>query len=133
MRHHAEAFFAATESKSPEVLEPHLAPDVVMEVPLTVHGALAPVDTVTGKQALLDWVRTGAVTFDRIRWRDLEFSTAGETVFAECHGDMTVAGTGEPYRNRYVFRFDVRDGLIRRIREYSNPVAVARLLERPGA
>ncbi|HEX7306980.1 nuclear transport factor 2 family protein [Lentzea sp.] len=129
MRHHAEAFFAATESKSPEVLEPHLAPDVVMEAPLTVHGALEPVDTVTGKEALLAWVRTAAANFDRIRWRDQEFFAAGETVFVECGGDMTVAGTGEPYRNRYVFRFDVRDGLIRRVREYSNPVAVARLLE----
>ncbi len=32
---------------------------------------------------------------------------------------------GRPYENRYVFRFDVENGKIRRIREYLNPVTSA--------
>ncbi|GGP71284.1 nuclear transport factor 2 family protein [Saccharothrix coeruleofusca] len=128
MRRHAEAFFTATESKSPEVLEPLLAPDVVMEVPLTAHGALEPVDRFEGKAALLDWLRSGTTAFDLISWHDKEFFADGTTVFVECRGEMTQAVTGKPYRNRYVFKFEVRDGLIRRIREYSNPVTVAALL-----
>jgi ketosteroid isomerase-like protein len=32
---------------------------------------------------------------------------------------------GRPYKNRYIFRFDVENGKIKRIREYCNPVTGA--------
>ena len=32
---------------------------------------------------------------------------------------------GRPYANRYVFRFDVEGGKIKRIREYANPITAA--------
>lgn len=53
-------------------------------------------------------------------------ANAGATVFLEATGDLKVARTGAPYRNRYLFRFDVYDGRIERIVEYSNPVTAAR-------
>ncbi len=53
-------------------------------------------------------------------------ANVGATVFLEATGDLRVARTGTPYRNRYLFRFDVYDGRIERIVEYSNPVTAAR-------
>ncbi len=32
---------------------------------------------------------------------------------------------GRPYRNRYIFRFETKNGKITRIREYTNPVTSA--------
>ena len=50
----------------------------------------------------------------------------GRSVFLEAYGDFRVAGSGRPYRNRYLFRFDIYDGRIERITEYRNPVTAAR-------
>lgn len=44
--------------------------------------------------------------------------------FIETMGAMTMAN-GRPYKNRYVFRFDAKDGKLWRIREYCNPVTSA--------
>jgi ketosteroid isomerase-like protein len=38
---------------------------------------------------------------------------------------------GRPYINRYVYRLDMRDGRICRLREYCNPVTVAVAFEMP--
>ena len=54
----------------------------------------------------------------------------GTAAFAEAAGDMRCA-TGRPYKNRYVFRFDVEGGRIRRIREYVNPLTSAVAFGRP--
>jgi ketosteroid isomerase-like protein len=45
-------------------------------------------------------------------------------VFAGALGAMAMVN-GRPHNNRYVFRFDLRDGKIPRIREYCNPVTSA--------
>jgi len=46
-------------------------------------------------------------------------------VFIEQWGNM-VLPDGRPYRNKYVFRFSIRQGRISHVREYFNPV-IARL------
>lgn len=59
----------------------------------------------------------------------------GTTLVIEATGDLTVAANGRPYRNRYVFKFETRDGRITRVTEYANPITVARegVAARPAA
>ena len=66
--------------------------------------------------------------YDNIAYPNPLFHIAnnGATVFMESVGDLKVARTGRSYRNRYLFRFDVYDGRIERVFEYSNPVTAAR-------
>ena len=45
----------------------------------------------------------------------------GNTIFVESRGHI-VMSSGREYRNRYVFRFDIEGGTIRRLREYYTPV-----------
>jgi len=66
--------------------------------------------------------------YDNIVYSNPLFHVAnnGTTVFVESIGDLKVASTGRPYRNRYIFRFDIYNGRIERVTEYSNPVTAAR-------
>jgi ketosteroid isomerase-like protein len=52
-------------------------------------------------------------------------------VFVEVRGDM-VLGTSTQYRNRYVIRFDLRDGLITGMSEYMNTVTATQAIEAAG-
>lgn len=49
-----------------------------------------------------------------------------DLVIAEVRGNNAVAGSDRVYRNDYLFLVSVRDGLITRIFEYSNPAVYAR-------
>jgi ketosteroid isomerase-like protein len=61
-----------------------------------------------------------------IHYVDLEITPSrdGKVAFAEGLGQMMMAN-GRPYNNRYIFRFDVADGKITRIKEYLNPITSA--------
>ncbi len=61
-----------------------------------------------------------------LQYAELEFTQGVDrnVAFAEGLGVMTMAN-GNPYLNRYVFRFDVEGGKIKRIREYLNPITSA--------
>ncbi|MGE0829358.1 MAG: nuclear transport factor 2 family protein [Hyphomonadaceae bacterium] len=48
----------------------------------------------------------------------------GRSVYIEARGDCIMAD-GSPYKNRYVFRFDVDGGRIVRLVEYVNPITAA--------
>jgi ketosteroid isomerase-like protein len=43
-----------------------------------------------------------------------------------------VLGASTPYRNQYVIRFDLRDGLITGMSEYMNTVTAGQALEAAG-
>ena len=63
---------------------------------------------------------------------ELSITADGSRLFIEQRGNMTMAD-GRPYRNRYVFRFDVRDGRVSHVREYINPIISAHAFDRPIA
>lgn len=46
----------------------------------------------------------------------------GQTVFVEANGNFIVKGTRKPYKNTYVFVFEVKQREITAIREYNNPL-----------
>jgi ketosteroid isomerase-like protein len=62
--------------------------------------------------------------YDLIEFHDIAPSVAadGVTVWVETRGALRVAPTQTPYNNRYVFKFTIEDGRIRRLVEYANPV-----------
>lgn len=72
------------------------------------------------------WEGTFGSGITGVGFDDVELSITGDggRLFIEQRGDLVMAD-GKPYRNRYVFRFDIRDGKISHIREYFNPVTAA--------
>ena len=63
---------------------------------------------------------------------DLTVDGAGERIFLECRGHLTMAN-GREYRNRYVMRMDIRDGRVLHCKEYYNPIQSAYAFGRPIA
>ena len=63
---------------------------------------------------------------------ELTVDGAGERLFFECRGHLTMAN-GREYRNRYVMRMDVRDGRVSHCKEYYNPIQSAYAFGRPIA
>ena len=59
------------------------------------------------------------------------FRSDGERVFVTTQGDYVQEEGQRPYRNVYVFRFEIRDGCISRVDEYANPVTYAQLAGLP--
>lgn len=73
-------------------------------------------------QVLPDWV-----------WTDVEVYETQHTglIWVECGGEGTIRFPGYPaghYRNRFVHRFELADGLITASREYTNPIEHMRSL-----
>ena len=62
--------------------------------------------------------------YDEIAFHDIVPSVAdgGDTIWVETRGDLRVAVTGTPYRNRYVFKFKIEGGRIKHLVEYANTV-----------
>jgi ketosteroid isomerase-like protein len=62
--------------------------------------------------------------YDEIAFHEIVPSVAdgGDTIWVETRGDLRVAATGTPYRNRYVFKFTLEGGRIKRLVEYANTV-----------
>jgi len=122
----AEAYLVALQAHDKPGILSLLADDFVLEVPLNASGTNDSSDSWRGLQA-------ASVNFD-IAFREIEISTLidieitpgrDESVaFAEARGMMRMAN-GRPYRNTYIFRFDVAVGKINRVREYTNPVTGA--------
>ncbi|GLY97287.1 nuclear transport factor 2 family protein [Actinoplanes sp. NBRC 103695] len=129
MRSLAETYFRALQEKTPELVEPLLADDVVEAVRMSLDGSLEPWNVFDGKAAVLGYLNSIMTRFSTVRMADLEFYTderAG-VVFAEGRGELVRADTGRPYKNLYVFKFLIVDDKIRRIDAYGNPIAYAKM------
>jgi ketosteroid isomerase-like protein len=131
----ARAYLMALQAKDKQAILSILAEDFTLEIPCNLSGTNDLSDSWTG---LTTADAKYEATFQKIKvlkYVDLEFSqsTDRSVAFAEGLGVMELAN-GNPYRNRYIFRFDVKDGRIQRIREYLNPItsAIAMGLPLPG-
>lgn len=131
-------YLAALQRKDLPALLSLLDADFVFEVPFTASGDNDPAAADSRTQrGLTDAAANFRRAFGEIEtlvFSDIEVipSSNPEVVFAEAVGDMRMANA-QPYRNRYVFRFDLERGKIRRVREYLNPVTSARAFGRPIA
>jgi ketosteroid isomerase-like protein len=82
---------------------------------------------------MTDFVDRAFTRLSKIDWFEPVYTISADrrTVFVEVRGDM-VLGTSTQYRNRYVIRFDLRDGLITGMSEYMNTVTATQAIEAAG-
>lgn len=103
-----------------------LSEGFALEVPLNVPGSNDLSDSWYGLEAAdRNYDEAFRIIADTT-YTDFEVTPGKDdnVAFIETLGVMTMAN-GRPYRNRYVFRFDAKDGKLFRIREYCNPVTSA--------
>ena len=132
-----KTFFRAIGAKDLNLLATCLTDDTLNAFPFSESGRVGEgaFRVFRGKAEVLEsWSRAFAITGDRKPYVDLEMAMIadGSRVFVECRGRLE-RDTGRHYENRYVFRFDLRDGRIAASREYFNPIATAYAFERPIA
>jgi ketosteroid isomerase-like protein len=130
-RETAEQLLRAAVSDTPGDMADCYAPEVVIEMPFAV-AALYPSRIETTREELR--ARFQAGTTSR-RYRSLTNVSIHETADPEVviteyelQGEMTA--TGEPFSARFAMVITVRDGHIVHSRDYSDPIAGARLLGR---
>ena len=127
-------FFAALEARDIQALADMFTEDITNTLPYVATGDTSPaaMRRFEGRRAVLAYFNGAAERIAQVAFRDAEitFGGDGRTVFVENHGDM-VLPDGRPYRNRYVWRFEIENGQITGIREYFNPVTAAAAFNRP--
>ena len=103
-----------------------LAGDFALEVPNNVAGTNDKSDSWYGLEAADANYDMAFKVIAETTYSDFEVTPGKDdgVAFIETMGVMTMAN-GRPYNNRYVFRFDARNGKLFRIREYLNPVTSA--------
>jgi ketosteroid isomerase-like protein len=126
------AFLTRMEQKDKDGMLARLADDSVMECVLGLDGDNAPRRFWDGMAGARDHYSRAFDAVESIEFTEVVINQAldADLVFAEALGSMTMSN-GRPYNNRYVFRFELRDGKIARLREYCNPVTAAISFERP--
>jgi uncharacterized protein len=130
-RETVEQFLQAAVSEIPGDMADCYAPEVIIEMPFAVD-ALYPSRVETTREELRARFQAGA---EHRRYRSLRNVTIHETADPEViiaeyelRGEMTA--TGEPFSMRFAMVVTVRDGHIVHSRDYSDPIAGARLLGR---
>lgn len=119
-------YLRALQAKDKPAILAILADEFALEVPLNVSGSNDYSDSWRGLEAAnANYDTTFRIIAD-IVYTELEFTPGKDRdiAFAEGLGTMRMAN-GRPYRNRYIFRFESRNGKLWRIREYTNPVTSA--------
>jgi ketosteroid isomerase-like protein len=104
-----------------DAVEAMLHPDVELELGYAPPGVT---DLITGKQSVMEFLRAVPSTIAPMNFHAIDISTLEDPaeLVAEYRGDSRVLATDKPYRNRYIARARVEDGLIRRFKEYSDPL-----------
>jgi uncharacterized protein len=130
-RETAEQLLRAAVSDTPGDMADCYAPEVVIEMPFAVD-ALYPSRIQATREELRARFQAGAASR---RYKALNNVVIHETADPEViiteyelHGEMTA--TGEPFSARFAMVITVRDGHIVHSRDYSDPIAGARLLGR---
>jgi len=122
-------FFRAVAAKDAKALADSITGDAVYEIPFSESGSTEPggFRRYVGTAEVVDfWMATTANGPKSLGADEVELSITGDgsRVFIEQRGNM-ILSDGRAYRNRYVFRFSIRDGRISHVREYFNPVTAA--------
>lgn len=129
-------FFKALGSRDRTALAAAVTEDVIHEIPFAESGLTEPGShrQFAGRDDVVSFWLTIVPGIKVGRPEDIELSVNGDgsRIFIEQRGDMTMPD-GKRYRNRYVFRFDTRDGKVSHSREYFNPVTAAYAFGRPVA
>lgn len=130
----AEAYLDALQAKDKPRMLSLLADDFALEIPCNISGSNDLSDSWRG-------IEHAGPNYDQafqmiavLKYADVEITQAADPsiAFLEGRGEMRMAN-GNPYCNRYVFRFDVdlENGKITRAREYVNPITFAVAMHQP--
>jgi ketosteroid isomerase-like protein len=124
-------FLTGMERKDREGMLALLTDDSTMECVLGLDGNNAPRRFWAGMAGARDHYTQAFDAVESIELTEVVINQALDPnlVFAEALGSMRMSN-GRPYDNRYVFRFELRDGKIATLREYCNPVTAAISFER---
>jgi ketosteroid isomerase-like protein len=129
-------FFKALGSRDRAALTAAITEDVIHEIPFSESGSTKPgrFRRFAGRDAVVDFWMTIVPGIKVGKPEDIELSvnSDGSRIFIEQRGDMTMPD-GKRYRNRYVFRFSIRDGKVCHSKEYFNPIIAAYAFGRPIA
>ena len=120
-----QRFLTALERRDASPIEAMLTEDVVQILPFAASGGSEPAAPFTGRAEVLQVQETIVAAFTTVEFADPVHTVSGDVVFVETRGRRVQKDTGRVYENFYVLKFEFADGLIRRITEYSNPVAFA--------
>lgn len=128
-------FFAAINAKDVDEFDAMITDDSKQDVPFNESGAIEwdKLRRAEGREAVLEYWR---IAFEKeptqdVRIEDIHEVPGERIVYAEATSNNVMLD-GSPYRNRYIFRFDItEDGRIERVREYYNPVNTSRAFGRP--
>ena len=128
----AEAYLIALQAKDKAAMLALLADDFALEIPCNISGSNDLSDSWYGIENAGPNYDGAFRMIDVIKYVDVEITQAHDPsiAFLEGLGEMRMAN-GNPYRNRYVFRFDVAGDKITRVREYVNPITFAIAQEIP--
>ncbi len=128
-RETVEQLLRATVSATPGGMADCYAPEVVIEMPFAVDG-LYPPRIHTTREELRARFQAGTASrqYKRLSNVTIHETADPEVIVAEyeLHGDL--AATGESFSLRFAMVITVRDGHIVHSRDYTNPIAGARLL-----
>jgi ketosteroid isomerase-like protein len=130
------AYMAAHEAKDKAALMSFITEETRFEMPFNEGGKVGDQDFrkfsgLAALSKLFDGVVAAFAPDDHIHMHDIEMTegNGGSTIFVECTGGGRMSN-GRTYQNRYVMRYDIRDGKILRLREYYNPIATAYAFDR---
>ncbi len=129
-------FFRALSSRDIALADAILDDNVIETIPLSLSGSIEPQQIFEGKSAVLSYLQLILDNFEQILDAatfvvETFVSSDAQTVFVEAKGCLTVKHSAQPYRNNYVFRFNLQNGKITHIREYANPVTYAKAMGQP--
>jgi ketosteroid isomerase-like protein len=125
-----EAAIAIVESGDLTQLNQLLTPDARFDIPFPLPNTPA---TFQGRDAIIARLTETLGSFERVEFTEERIFAAQDnrTVFVEAKGNFVVKGTGAPYKNMYVFAFEVHNGKITALREYNNPLIIAQTFNIP--
>jgi ketosteroid isomerase-like protein len=122
----AQILIQALENRDPDGVIAQLHQDIVLELPYPLVAG----ENTTGTRrqsgaAVHAYLRhskelTASNRFYNVEWHTVEY---GPVIF-RADGECTLSD-GRPYRNHYLFIFDIQDGKVIRWVEYLNPVIAA--------
>ena len=116
-----QQFVQAIETRNRSALDRTLADSVRQVLPMAGGGWTGLAAVFEGKAEVLDYTFGLFENFSHLVWTHKVWtvSAEGNRIFMEARSDAVVAHSGQPYRNTYITRFDVRDGKIAEIVEYA--------------
>jgi ketosteroid isomerase-like protein len=130
-RETVERFLRAVISEHPEDMADCYAENVVIEMPFA-QAALYPARIETGREELRARFGAGRAVrrYERLDNVVIHETADPEVIITEYDLHGRFAETGRPFAQQYLMVMTIRDGRIVHTRDYTDPVAAARLLGR---